>query len=269
MSLWNVAGALHNPYGIRRNSYTPKLLTVKAVYCRDFSDIRTCQNPDFRSILEKNRAPTMDSMVSYIRGRGNESFLVLVFNFRKSMQNRRVPSFFLTRTMALHQGDFEGQIAPPSNMSCRFSQTSSSRGGAIPRNLSLNGLSSISSMMYSAVSVQPISFFSREKIWWCSINIRLNFRASSRGHSSSCSNPPSCRSSSIRSFCRSSMVNLGASFPWASANSLASSGEGTASVTSFAVAIRATHLLGVRWIVLLVRFRRTMDTFWLPSFSYV
>ena len=165
MSLWNVGGALHNLYDIRRNSYTPKLPTVKAVYCRDFCDIRTCQNPDLRSILEKNRAPTMDSMVSCIRGRGNESFLVLAFNFRKSMQNRRVLSFFLTRTMALHQGDFEGWIAPPSNMSCRFSQTSSSRGGSICRNLSLNGSSSISSMMCSAVSVQPISFFSTEKIW--------------------------------------------------------------------------------------------------------
>ena len=121
MSLWNVAGALHNLYGIRRNSYMPKLPMVKAVYCRDFSDISTCQNPDFRSILEKNQAPTMDSMVSCIRGRGNESFLVLAFNFRKLMQNHRVPSFFLTRTMVLHQGDFDGWIAPPSNMSCRFS----------------------------------------------------------------------------------------------------------------------------------------------------
>ena len=165
MSLWNVAGALHNPYGIRRNSYTPKLPTVKAVYCRDFSDIHTCQNPDFRSMLEKNRAPTMDSMVSCIRGRGNESFLVLAFNFWKSMQNHRVPSFFLTRTMVLYQGDFDGQIAPPSNMSCRFSWTSSSRGGVICQNLSLNGLSSINSMMCSAMSVQPISFLSREKIW--------------------------------------------------------------------------------------------------------
>ena len=103
-------------------------------------------------MLEKNQAPTMDSMVSCIRGRGNQSFLVLAFNFRKSMQNRRVPSFFLTRTMALHQGDFNGQIAPPSNMSCRFSRTSSSRGGAISRNLSLKGSSSISSMMCSDVS---------------------------------------------------------------------------------------------------------------------
>ena len=81
MSLWNVAGALHNLNGIQRNSYTTRLPTVKVVYCRDFSDIRTCQNPDFRSILEKNQAPTMDSMVSCMRGRGNESFLVLEFNF--------------------------------------------------------------------------------------------------------------------------------------------------------------------------------------------
>ena len=143
----------------------PMLPTVKAVYCRDFSDIRTCQNPDFRSILEKNRAPTMDSMVSCMWGRGNKSFLVLEFNFRKSIQNWRVPSFFRTRTMALHQGDLDGRIAPPSSMSCRFSRTSSSRGGAIHQNCSLKGSSSINSMMCSAVSVQPISFLSSEKMW--------------------------------------------------------------------------------------------------------
>ena len=145
--------------------YTPRLPTVKAVYCQDFSDIRTCQNPDFRSILEKNQAPTMDSMVSCMWGRGNESFLVLAFSLRKSIQNRRVPSFLRTRTMALHQGDFDGQIAPPSSLSCRFSRTSSSKGGAIRRNRSLKGSSSINSMMCSAVSVQPISFLSSGKMW--------------------------------------------------------------------------------------------------------
>ena len=112
MSLWNVAGALHNPHSIRRNSHMPKLPTVKAAHYQDFSDIRTCQNQDCRPILEKNWAPTMDTMVSCIRGRGNESFLVLAFNFRKSMHNRRVPSFLPTRTMALHQGDFEGPDCP-------------------------------------------------------------------------------------------------------------------------------------------------------------
>ena len=143
----------------------PRLPMVKAVYCRDFSDIHTCQNPDFRSILEKNRAPTMDSMVSCMRGKGNESFLVLEFNLRKSIQNRRVPSFFRTRTMALHQGHLDSQIAPPSSMSCIFSQTSSSSGGAICQNRSLKGSSSINSMMCSAMSVQPISFLSSEKMW--------------------------------------------------------------------------------------------------------
>ena len=165
MNLWNVAGALHNLFGIQKNSYTPRLPTVKVVYYRNFSDIHTCQNPDFRSILEKNRAPTMDSMVSCMRGRGNESFLVLEFNFQKSIQNWRVPSFFRTRTMALHQGDLDGQTAPPSSMSCRFSWTSSSRGGAICWNRSIKGLSSINSMMCSAMSVQPISFLSSEMMW--------------------------------------------------------------------------------------------------------
>ena len=40
------------------------------VYCEDFSDILTCQNPDFKSIVEKNRALTMDSMISCIWCRG-------------------------------------------------------------------------------------------------------------------------------------------------------------------------------------------------------
>ena len=165
ISLWNVAGALHNPYTIQRNSYTPRLPTVKAVYCRDFSNIRTCQIPDFTSILEKNQAPTMDSMVSCMWGRGNQSFLVLALSLRKSIQNWRVLSFLRMRTMALHQGDFNGRIAPPSSMSCRFSQTSSSKGKAIHQNRSLKGSSSINLMMCSAVSVQPISFLSSEKMW--------------------------------------------------------------------------------------------------------
>ena len=169
----------------------------------------------------------MDSMVSCIRGRGNASFLVLAFNFLKSMQNRRVPSFFLTRTMVLHQGDFEGQMASPSNMSCRFSQTSSNRGGAIRWNLSLNGTSSISSMMlFCRVRATYLVLIQGERYGDVSINIRSNFKASSDGHSLSCSSLPSCHNNSIRSFCCSSMVSLGASFPWASANSLANSGFG-------------------------------------------
>ena len=77
MSLWNVAGALQSPYGILKNSYTPILPTVKAVYCWESLAILTCQKPDFKSIVEKNRVPTMDSMVSCILGQGVRILLSL------------------------------------------------------------------------------------------------------------------------------------------------------------------------------------------------
>ena len=100
-----------------RNSYTPILPTVKAVYCWESLAILTCQKPDFRSISEKNQVPTIDSMVSCIRGRGYASFLVRLFSLQKSMQNWRPPSFLRTKTTALHQGDWDGHITPPSNIS--------------------------------------------------------------------------------------------------------------------------------------------------------
>ena len=124
----------------------------------------TCQKPDFRSIVEKNRVPTMDSMVSCIWGRGYTSFLVQLFSQQKSMQNQRPPSFFRTRTTALHQGDWDGRIVPPSCISWMCSCTSSTNGGAMHQNLSLKGSVSNNSITCSAVSVHPISFGSNEKI---------------------------------------------------------------------------------------------------------
>ena len=59
MSLWNVAGVLQSPYGILKNSYTPILPTIKAVYCWESLAILTCQKPDFKSIVEKKRVPTI------------------------------------------------------------------------------------------------------------------------------------------------------------------------------------------------------------------
>ena len=131
MSLWNVAGELQSPYGILRNSYTPMIPTVKVVYCWESLAILTCQKPDFRSNVEKNRAPTIDSMVSCIQGRGYASFLVQLFSLRKSIQNRRPPSFLCTKTTALHHRDWDGWIAPPSSISCRCSRTSFTSDGAI------------------------------------------------------------------------------------------------------------------------------------------
>ena len=149
----STAGMLPERYINHRNSKIPILPTVKAVYCRDFSDIFTCQNLDFKSIIEKNRAPTKDSMVSCIWGRGYESFLVLAFYHWKSIQNRKPPSFFRTRTTALHQADCKGRMAPPSSISWRCSRTSSKSGRAIRHNLSLKGSSSSNSIMCSAASV--------------------------------------------------------------------------------------------------------------------
>ena len=168
INLWNVAGMLHSPYGIRRNLYTPMLPTEKVVYWRAFSDIFTCQKPLFRSMQEKCRAPTMLSIVSCIWGKGYASFLVLAFRHQKSIQKFREPSFFLTNTTALHQGDWEGRIAPPSSISWICCHTSSTNGGAMRRNLSLNGLWSSSSISCSVTFVHPISWCSREKMSWYS-----------------------------------------------------------------------------------------------------
>ena len=95
----------------------PMLHTLNAVYWWDSSDIFTCQNPLLRSMVEKYLVPPKDSIVSRPLGIGYEYFFVLVFNLQKSMQNRKEPSFFHTSTMALHQGDCNGLITPPSSIS--------------------------------------------------------------------------------------------------------------------------------------------------------
>ena len=61
----------------------------------------------------------------------------------KSMQNCRSPSFFLTNTTALHQALWLDQIAPDSNISHRWFETSLTNGGGIHQNWSLKGVSSI------------------------------------------------------------------------------------------------------------------------------
>ena len=97
MSLWNVAGALQSPYNILRNSYTPMLPPVKVVYCWESLAILTCQKPNFKSMVEKNWVPIIDSMVSCIWGKGYASFLVWLFSLQKSVQNQRPPSFLRSK----------------------------------------------------------------------------------------------------------------------------------------------------------------------------
>ena len=262
MSLWNVARALQSPYGILRNSYTPILPTIKAVYCWDSLAILTCQKPNFRSIVEKNQAPTMDSMVSCIQGRGNTSFLVRLLRLRKSRQNRRPPSFLQTRTTMLHQGDCDGQITPPSSISWICSRTSSTKGGAIRRNRSLKGSVSNNCITCSAVSVHSISFRSREKILWCSISICLNFRASLGGHSFNLSSPPSFQSISNNNFCLSLTISfLGGSHSGSiSSNFLRNSREGVASGIMLAATSFANGHLVAKCTGLPIRLWSTTET---------
>ena len=103
-------------------------------------------------------------------GRGWESFTVKELSFLKSMQKRSDPSFFLTKTTALHHGLLLGRITPASSISFRCSLTSSNCGGGILRNRSLNGgvFGSLRTILCSAALVWPMSCFSRKKISWYS-----------------------------------------------------------------------------------------------------
>ena len=111
-------------------------------------------------------APTILSRASWILGRGYESFLVRALSHLKSTQKRRVLSFFLTNTTALHQGDWLEHMAPSSSISLKEAWTSSKSGGGILLNLSLKGSLSTMQISCSTVLVQPNSFFSSAKMLW-------------------------------------------------------------------------------------------------------
>ena len=119
-------------------------------------------------------------------GEGWESFTVRELSFLKSMQKRSDPSFFLTKTTALHHGLLLGRITPASSISFRWSRTSSNCGGGILRNRSLNGgvSGSLRTILCSAALVWPMSCFSRKKISWYSFRRSRAFSACSVGHSS-------------------------------------------------------------------------------------
>ena len=82
------------------------------------------------------------------------------------MQKRRVPSFFLTNTTVLHQGDWLGCMVPASSISLKEARTSSKSGGGILLNLSLKGSLSTMRISCSTVLVRPNLFFSSAKTSW-------------------------------------------------------------------------------------------------------
>ena len=140
-----------------------------------------------------------------MRGRGWESFTVRELSFLKSMQKRSDPSFFLTKTTALHHGLLLGRITPASSISFRCSLTSSNCGGGILQNRSLNGgvSGSLRTILCSAALVWPMSCFSRKMISWYSLRRPRAFSACSVGQSSrpdksNLSRSKSCRSASFK-----------------------------------------------------------------------
>ena len=91
---------------------------------------------------------------------------VQAFSQQKSMQDHRPPSFFCTNTTALHQALWLGLIAPDSNISCRWFQTSSTNGGGICLNCSLKGVSSVTFTVCFMEWVQSNSTGSNENMSW-------------------------------------------------------------------------------------------------------
>ena len=128
------------------------------------------------------------------------------------MQNCRPPSFFLTNTTALHQALWLGQIAPDSSISCRWFQTSSTNGGGIHLNCSLNGVSSLPFIVCSIEWVQPNSTGSNENMSWYSARSWQVASASSGAQESN--QLKSNSSSSLPCLCLT--VSQGVWGPWGS-----------------------------------------------------
>ena len=139
-----------------------------AVYCFNSSSILICQNPDFRSRQEKWLALTKLLSVSWILSSGEESFFVQVLRWQKSMQTIYVDSFFQTNTTTLHHVLWLGWIVPESNISHKSAWTSSTNGGGICLNHSLNGTSSVTLITCFVEWVQLSLQGSREKMSWYS-----------------------------------------------------------------------------------------------------
>ena len=99
----------------------------------------TCQNQSSYRTWSSGQLPQGFPASHRCGGRGWESFTVRELSFLKSMQKRSDPSFFLTKTTALHHGLLLGRITPASSISFRWSRTSSNCGGGILQNRSLNG----------------------------------------------------------------------------------------------------------------------------------
>src|SRR6266542_4966748 len=79
ISLWKVAGALHNLKGITRNWYCP-LLILNAVFSRSLFLTITCQYAEAKSRLVIHLLPQNLLHFSLMLGNGYRSGMVTLFN---------------------------------------------------------------------------------------------------------------------------------------------------------------------------------------------
>ena len=100
------------------------------------------------------------------------------------MQKCRLPSFFHTSTMALHQALRLGLMALDSNISFRWFLTSSTIGGGIHLNHSLKGVLLVTFIVCSVEWVQPSSNGSNENMSWYSARSQWAAFANSGAHES-------------------------------------------------------------------------------------
>ena len=104
---------------------------------------------------------------------------------QKSMQNHKPPSFFLTKTTALHHTLWLSQIVPDSSISQRWFGTSSTRGGGICLNHSLKGVSIChSDCMLGRVSAAQLCRVLIERHFGTGLRASGSASANSGGHES-------------------------------------------------------------------------------------
>ena len=113
INLWKDFGGLLSLNGNTLNLYSPSGV-AKAVFSFDSSAFSVCQYPFIRSKVQNHFAPYNESKTSSIFAKGNEPFIVLAFNFLKSIHKRFFPSLFGNIIMGEGHGLTLTLIMPPS-----------------------------------------------------------------------------------------------------------------------------------------------------------
>ena len=185
ISCWKVAGTLQSPkafYHTHRTLGYPWWKQCTASMPRpSWSAKIQISDPGRKSgqCLLSSLAPLVFGVM------GRNPSLYEHSSIRKLMQKCKPPSFFLTSMTALHQALWLGlMVHLDSNISLRWSLTSSTIGGGIHLNHSLNGVSSVTFMVCSVEWVHPSSARSNENTSWYLARSQWASSANSGAHES-------------------------------------------------------------------------------------